>query len=295
MQQLQSKLCEILKVSDIFNVPLLSPFEQLFHYLEEPDPEQWMKMAFIRSLLWYQMNKMQENDYKDEVTGDFEKYSSTALFSLFDNTSKYAVSKKITSQNDPLMVLGIIPLSAISSSDAESHILNIVFDTSLENVIEEGDFKDAWLALLQVYNIFQFLPKTGFTTLAGVEQGIYESIDFKFAQTGYVTEPGDDSKDVELDVLLSETFDEFEAGLRKIRGLNLPLPVACYELMDESSGEIIAEAELVWSEQRVVAMLSEQLEFLHTFTERGWDVIPLDTNDQWTDIVISKLTDFLQK
>jgi DEAD/DEAH box helicase domain-containing protein len=48
-----------------------------------------------------------------------------------------------------------------------------------------------------------------------------------------------------------------------------------YELLD-STGAVIAEAEMVWEDKKIALLLPEQIEYSAIFAANGWSVISTD-------------------
>jgi len=262
-----------------------SPLMQLLLFLQQPDAGKWRDYTFTRVLSWFDQARMM--DWEESSIADFHSSVPTRLNQCFGDSGQCAFGGiGIDDVADPLQILCAAPLDSIKSVDAEKIMSSIYLDT---NMSSNTSFKRSWQGFLKAYNLMQFLPWTAFGTLDGVQSGVYEHIQWKFAEGPNEQQHGQEYGQ-EAAIVLEEVLDEFRDGVKKLFDDGMPLPVVAYELQDEY-GEIIAEAELAWIDEKCVAMLTEQKDdCADVFMNKGWTVVELDEAGQWINVVRNRLT-----
>ena len=281
MQPLQKQLSGGFNLSKLRKIPVLSPFEQLLDYLLAPNATAWRNLAFVHALGWFNQTNMLDEATVSKVVSDFKENCSTQLEQMLDNlTGPVAVGGlSLISGNDPLTVRCVLPTEALASKDIDSMLVNICLDTTVNS--DEKVNQQAWFGFIRLYNLFQFLPFTSFVSQDGLKAGLYESIRW----LNDSTDPEADSLDANADqliALLEETLEELREGLKQLAEKQLMLPEVLLELQKED-GEIIAEAELVWHDDKLVGLLEEQLVYTEIFESAGWNVLALDELGLWVE------------
>jgi len=257
-----------------------SPLMQLLLFLQQPETDKWRDYSFTRVLGWFDQDRMLALD--DVCKEYFNSRAPTRLNQLLDDAGQCAFGGiGLDDATDPLQILCAAPLEAIKSVDTEKMISSVYLNTDMTS---DASFKRAWQGFLKAYNLMQFLPMTAFGTHDGVITGVYEPIEWSFAE-GLNEDKVDGGYSPEAAIVLEEVLDEYRDGVKQLFEYDLPLPTVAYEVQDEH-GEIIAEAELAWIAEKCVAMLAEQsAEFKTLFIDRGWDVVELDEGGQWLNSV----------
>jgi len=191
----------------------------------------------------------------------------------------------VDGRSDPLRITCAVPLSAIQNADTDKIMSSISLNTDMSSA---DSFKRSWQGFLKAYNLMQFLPWTAFGTHDGAQSGVYEHIEWAFAEDPHATQL-DHGYGQDAAILLEEVLDEFRDGLKKLFDNGIPLPVVAYELQGDD-GEILAAAELAWIDEKCVAILPEQQGgCADTFIQQGWAVIELDEHGQWIDTICNQI------
>jgi DEAD/DEAH box helicase domain-containing protein len=183
-----------------------------------------------------------------------------------------------------LRILLALPEAAITDKNPLLPAVNIVLDDRKPEPEDGSDaYKLAWQAFLKSYNLLQFLPRVAWTTSTAIERGTYGPLTWKDplspqredSEEEAVTDPG-------WDEVLEEVLEEFRPGVEKLLSLGVALPEVGYELQLES-GEVVAEAEIAWPENKVAGLSPEQLEFAGCFTHQGWETLSIDEGVAWVE------------
>ena len=284
MQPLQNKLLTRLELDSIRKIPVRNALEQLLLFLIDPQPRKWSGLALVRCLGWFDQASMRTPVTQAAFQSAFSDCSVTALQQQLQNsTGDIAVGGLCWEQQDEMLrVLCALPLSAIAEQRPERLIANIVLDTS---AVKESTFKSAWHGFLRVYNLLQFLPATGFTTVAGHQTGLYEGIPWSFMKgtdqplSGHAAV----ASAVDGQALLDEVAEPLRAALQDWLQSQGPVPDIAYELMN-AQGEIIAEAELAWPDAQLAGLLAEQACYEKQFRHQGWRTLMLDDAGDWLSV-----------
>lgn len=286
MQVVRDRLIESMGIGKLAKIPLRLPLEQFMSFLADPSPAAWRNTAFVQCLGWFDQKNMCDEASRAVFMADFTRTACTGLQHLLDDmpgSNAYGFLGP-NGDDDPLRVMCTIPLSAIKLLDSKLMTANLVFDTGKTS--NEEAFKAGWQGFLRLYNLLQFIPATGFTTLEGAGKGIYEAIEWRFAAAALKPESsaGEGADSSYASEVLKDTDETLHEGLRRLIDKNLPLPQVAYELQDKS-GEIIAEAELGWVEQRIAGLLPHQEAYIHLFVGNSWMAVILDAEGEWVDQV----------
>jgi len=261
-----------------------SPLMQLLLFLQQPDAGKWQDYTFTRVLNWFDQTRMMNWD--ESCIADFHSSIPTRLNQCLGDSGPCAFGGiGMDDASDPLQIICAAPLESIKSVDTEKMISSVSLNTGMSS---DPSFKRSWQGFLKAYNLMQFLPWTAFITFDGVQSGVYEHIEWKFAE-GLNEQQHDHEYSQEAAMVLEEVLDEFRDGVKELFDDGVPLPVVAYELQDEH-GEIIAEAELAWIEAKCIAMLTEQKDnFSDIFISKGWIVVELDETGKWINAVRDQL------
>jgi len=284
MKPLRDALVAKLDVLSLESCASSSPLMQLLLFLQRPDVGKWRDYTFTRVLSWFDQKRMMTLD--EPCKSHFNNHVPTRLNQCLEDAGPCAFGGiGMDDPSDPLRITCALPPEAIKSVNTEAMISSINLNTAMAS---DASFKRSWQGFLKAYNLMQFLPWTAFGTHDGARSGVYEHIAWRFTEGPSESEI--DHGDVqEAAMLLEEVLDEFRDGVKKLLDDGMPLSVIAYELQDEH-GEIIAEAELAWIEEKCVALLSEQWDdSADMFIGKGWAVIELDDNGKWVNTVRNRL------
>lgn len=286
MAAFQEKLAEQLGAGDLVRSRLAvqSPLQQLLTLLEKPNDLPWRHYALSRGMGWLEQSTMTLPSTRDSF---FSLLSAVAggwlRQSWLGAGSEVAAGGLFWDQEGQLLrtLLGI-PLASVAQKESSDAHLVILLET--ERGIENDDFKGAWQGFLRLYNLMQFLPKTGFFTTTGIAKGVYESIPWILAEGGVdrdvsIHQAGELGKEwLEVMTYVDSTLHSI---LQEISGTGFPVPEVGYELTD-ASGEIVAEAELAWPNWRVAVLISGDEAGMGGWHNSGWELVHVDAEgEQW--------------
>jgi DEAD/DEAH box helicase domain-containing protein len=284
MQPLRNQLATKLDVQGFEPYASSSPLMQLLLFLQQPDTSKWRGYAFTRILSWFDQTRMMTMEAVCKE--HFNSKAPTRLSQFIEDAGQCAVGGiGVGASSDALQIVCAVPLDAIKAIGTDMMMSNVYLDTGKSS---DESFKRSWQGFLKAYNLMQFLPRTSFATHAGVDCGVYEHIEWKFAD-GLNDVPFADAHDQEAMIVLEEVLDEFRGAVKSMYDDGLPLPAVLYELQDEH-GEIIAEAELAWVDIKCAVMLKEQKDqCADVFIGKGWTVVELDADEKWLSTVRNQI------
>jgi len=271
MRKIVRPMSERLDIDDrFFKLPLKSPFEQMLHFLGDPDRNRWAGLAFVRSLYWFDQAKMTQAEWIESVKQRFESHIPTVMQSDFEVDGQVACADTdFAAVHFDLMV----PLTAVSN--VEPHQFRVM--ALLNDQLVEGEQLDqrSWHGWLMASNLFQFLPDFLMATSQGVGSAVYEALQLdKRGDRGIVQERGmSEEWKTALDLVDGDLVD----GLTKVAELGVGVPEVGYEFTDNSTA-VVAEAEIAWSEMKLAGMFLESAVEIEEITQ-GWSVIDLNSED----------------
>ena len=280
----KSQLFDAFGVAHLRNQLMNSPFEQLMAYLKEPEPQDWQKMVFSHSLGWFD-GTMRSKDFIDTLSAVYKEHGPSSLNGDFSADVEAALfaGLGINRPEDPLMIVCKVPMQAIQELNPELASFSVLLDNS-PNAKQLGAFKPAWHGFLRAYNLFQFLPRSGFFTSEGGKSGAYESLKWRNSR-GEEDQAVDEAvTDEALASVLEEVLDEFQEVIREMAVTKLPLPAVSFELRD-GIGEILAEAEFCWEDLKLVGLLDDQMDSADLFKQAKWSVLQLDSSGEWLQVL----------
>lgn len=161
----------------------------------------------------------------------------------------------------------------IKGMNADSTVMAILNDKK-DTRTDKYDLD--WNGFWHFSNVMQFNPNAYFVSTTGLEKDIYTIL-------GTVTSMIDDDTilpvtTVDVDVSWNDFMSDFIDDIAKtcateMMKTGIPAPtIVGYELEDESTGAVIAEAEIVWEDRRIVWLLPEQEEYRSIFETHEWKV-----------------------
>lgn len=135
-----------------------------------------------------------------------------------------------------------------------------------------------WRKWLWLYNIYQVLPGFLMATQSGLDADDYAAIRLVTGNQSSASTQGAVNA-AAWDAAMDLTMNSLIGGLSVSRDAGLPPPDEVgYEL--DMSGEVIAEAELVWVQRRLVLLMPAQESSLLIWQKNGWQVIVADSDWQ---------------
>ena len=286
MTEVKTAISERLELDTLSSIHLKNSFEQLFSYLANPVVTKWRGAAFVQSLSWFDQSTMQDKETISNFTKMFQKDASSAMEELFDNlpTEKAVGGFNWEESDIGVKMYCSIPLAAISELNFSTLTVLGVFNVPSQT--PETEFRPQWAGFWHAYNLLQFLPNVQHSTQEGINNGSYEAIAFKYANSIHNPEKSDKNKDLpkELQEIIGFVNENYQEGLIALVQETGQVPAAGFELQD-NDGEIIAEAELAWVEERMVLLTKQQLVYSSVFIKLGWTVIKPSEQNDWIGIL----------
>lgn len=147
----------------------------------------------------------------------------------------------------------------------------------------EEALKQAWREWLALYNRLQVLPGTWLLESSGMFHGDYAVLATTATTVGASIASAADPWRPILELAL----EELHPGLEQLRDGDAPLPDHVGHELASASGEVIAEAELVWETLRLVALAEHQSGMRAAWEAAGWKVIDA-SEPGWPILVLEK-------
>ena len=285
MSALQAAILTNLDVASLSKVHLRNSFDQLMLYLSNPSDDEWRHIAFIRCLDWFDRSFMQDPDTINKFNALFSESAATDLANIADNLLIHPAVGGFGWVNDEGIVRALcaLPLQAISDMDTKALVISASLDMKKKGT--DAEFKPVWSGFFHMINLIQFIPAVQFATIDGIQSGVIEPVDFKYAHTVI-----ENNESVETDAALAEFLsmvdETLHQGIMTLRNKGVPLPEPGYELQNESQ-EIIAEGEMAWADKGIVVLLHVQDASKKVFEDNGWIVIQAENGGDWVDAVLN--------
>jgi DEAD/DEAH box helicase domain-containing protein len=153
----------------------------------------------------------------------------------------------------------------------------------------------AWRRWLQLYNASQFLPGMLMVTGSGLDAHDYvDLLNSSSSDNAGSTNGGNEAELVVWQEVLYQTFDALKEGLKRLAAAGCELPAVGLELADDK-GRVLADAELAWSERKLVVLRPDQLDLATEWLAAGWQVFELDESltmvegKPWESVIAEKL------
>jgi DEAD/DEAH box helicase domain-containing protein len=144
----------------------------------------------------------------------------------------------------------------------------LVLDRSAAN--DEKEYHVAWRRWLRLFNLFQTLPGVYLTTSDGLEAGDYQAIS-RLSNPLFIPDVNGVSAGTGWDSVFRLALSELHDEIKNLRTLGVPAPDEMgYELAE--SGQVVAEAEMVWLKPKVALLLSDS-ESGEPFRKNGWKTV----------------------
>jgi DEAD/DEAH box helicase domain-containing protein len=124
---------------------------------------------------------------------------------------------------------------------------------------------------LWLFNIFQTLPGVLLATQTGLDANDHAELTFVTATRPAAGAQGA-AQAAGWENVIGHAMEVLADGLRGLMDAGLPAPDEVgYEL--EQAGEVIAEAELVWSTRKLVLLMPELEEYKSIWEAQGWKAV----------------------
>ena len=150
---------------------------------------------------------------------------------------------------------------------------------------DEQTRHEAWRLWLWLFNTFQTLPGMALATRSGLDARDYDDLTFTEAVhpagSAHASAHATAWQDV-IDHAMADLFPDLEALLAE--GLPPPDEVG-FELAE--ADEVIAEAELAWTDRKLVVLMAHQAEYRPVWLSRDWRVVLVE--QEWLPTLRAEL------
>ncbi len=135
-----------------------------------------------------------------------------------------------------------------------------------------------WRRWLWLFNVFQTLPGVLLATQAGLDAADHEALTVSTAR-GPGMGDQNAAQAAAWEAVMDQAMGSLADGLQILKEAGLPPPDEVgYEL--EQDGNVLAEAELAWSGQKLVLLMPEQSASAVVWEEHGWKICI--AQDEWS-------------
>lgn len=260
-------------------------FELLVDYLENNNSEDMFKSHAIAYAFSIMDNKLMKNQ------DDYNKWKSnwkTVLDSMDSLDDIPGFGEVLYGQWKPrpnqgnLNILASVLLSDMPLKMKAPTSIIAVLEDRIDTRTDKYDLD--WNGFWHFANIMQFNQHAYFVTTTGIVNNIYTVLGAQEQiADNVVAATKEISYDSSLDLKWMNCMEEFIDDIAKncateMMNKHIPAPIVAYELVDDKTNAIMAEAEMAWEELKIAWLLPEQEEYKDIFEKSGWKVI-LSTDD----------------
>ncbi|NLK72668.1 MAG: DEAD/DEAH box helicase [Clostridiales bacterium] len=266
--------------AEVLQLGKTTPFELLMQYLERPNAEHIFKVhakAISLSLLnpGKAANRIAFDDWYEEIKKILDEFQ--ILKSDFTFNGCFFGTWSPRESDVYLKIYSGIKIPELKEKiDADLPIVCAIFKDSSENRTDK--YEADWNGFWQFYNLMQFSDNFAGVTSVGIQEMVYSSLpvtDSLIQCTGI-------SIPFETDDWLGikeELFDDEAIELAvKLQSMNVKVPSSVGYELTNPNGVVIAECEMAWEEEKVAALLMEQIENKIEFENAGWQVFTINDN-----------------
>ncbi|MDE0177891.1 MAG: DEAD/DEAH box helicase [Bryobacterales bacterium] len=236
----------------------------LVRYLQNPDLQVWKQAVFTELLRLFDSGKMTSTELRTsffEASRQLPLALQEALAEMPEGCAFAGRGEWRGTQPDFVQLYLALPLAAVQSQEPNELTIAMHLDDSLQS--QHAEYRHEWNGVLRLYNLLQFLPNAWWTTALGVKRDVYP----EFAPM----EPGPGvSISTEWTDAISLAAAELHPALYELAGQGISPPEVGFELAN-STGQVIAEAELAWEARLVAVLLGDQDRI--SFDEAGWHTV----------------------
>src|SRR5262249_51233856 len=144
----------------------------------------------------------------------------------------------------------------------------------------------AWRRWLWLFNIFQTLPGVLLATQTGLEAKDYASFTI-VTDVSPGTGVQKKAQAAGWEQVIEQAMSELKTGLGVLMDAGVPPPDEVgYEL--ERAGNVIAEAELAWTQRKLGLLMPAHIEFQGVWQSHGWKAVL--AQGEWQQRLLEELT-----
>ena len=239
----------------------------LVRFLQNPDVQAWKRAVFTDLLRLFRADHMQSADLKRHFTQGVTQLP-TALQDAFDDlpmeTAIAGRGKWRNTLPEFAQLLLALPLDAVETPEPDELIVALHLNDAAQS--EHQGYRQEWNGALRLYNLLQFLPNAWWTTVLGVQRDLYPEFAPVKPELGTLIS-GEWAESISLAV------PELRPSMRELAEKGVAPPEVGFELTN-SSGQVVAEAELAWEARQVAVLLPDQDQT--PFDEAGWRTLQAD-------------------
>ncbi len=257
--------------ADAIEPAKMGPLDLLFAYLQMPEAENVFKgqaASYALSLLDPPLikNNLAFQEWKPQINEVNEQTHFTDSEFVFPGTAFGTWIPR--SLNTHLTVYA----GVIASEIKENGAVSVCAVLSDEHEKRTDKYEQEWNGLWQFYNVMQFLDHFIAVSSAGIASTDY--YDLPVPAVPVEESEGEDMSgwDMLKELLFTEE-DQLFVQLAKEAGIPVPDEDDIGYEIEGESGEVIAEAEIVWPEQRIAFLTEDQMDQKDKVEDSGWKVI----------------------
>ncbi len=228
-------------------------FEWLMELLLEGDEAVWRKRASAAALSMMQGVVNKGDAFWESL---LRKVPIQIREMLEDLDGKFVGGKKefLTVEVDTLAVLE-------GSAPKNDSVTGLLY---LDD--REGVEKATWTGVLRLFNLFQFLPLSFWTTQRGLQNGMYDAL--------LLSADKEEQPHEEWAIVYEEALDDAKPLVKKLMEAGVPIPEVGYEIVDEK-GVVLADTELAWPNGKVAVVWDKD-----EFCVPDWEFFAIGESDE---------------
>jgi len=242
-------------------------FEMLFEWLANPGMSvDFEHFAFINSFLHSMKKNVKWSDLYNVIDGN-------PLFSFTDSgDSQFEIDEEVMTGSPDLRLKYATLYFLLRKKDVPDRVSRILCVIDDEAYDQDG-FKNEWNGFLRAFNLFQFLESCFFVTKSGIKEGIYGPLlshDIQYERDDPSATRQEDNWEAILEDVIGDEVRAFAESLKE-KGYDPPDELG-FELFD-GNGEIVAEAELFWRDEKRVLLRPDQRHYEAVFEGKGYETL----------------------
>lgn len=253
-------------------------FELLVDYLANPNAEE----IFTAHAKAYSLSLLDMAQMTNEISyNEWAKDWGRAQISIETIQTPAGFKNTIFGKWKPRQNLGHLTIYAFvlptdmttQGMSAPVNVLAILDDTKEDRT---DNYDPDWNGFWHFTNVMQFNTNAYFMSKQGMTKGIYSTI------STIITDESEPEATVITIINVDDTWkdimDDFIDDIAKtcaneMMSNGIPAPTAVGFELEDSTGAVIAEAEMAWEDKKVVWLLPEQEECINVFESQGWKVL----------------------
>ncbi|MDR0549717.1 MAG: DEAD/DEAH box helicase [Deltaproteobacteria bacterium] len=256
-----------------FNPDQLKPLDLFIKYLADPKAEALFKS--VAKALAFELLDLSFSKSPSAFAAWLKEASEVATAMGFTDLN-FSEGDTVFGQWTPRQSLPSLTIyagvlrsdMALKKFKSNPYLFSVLDDAEVDST---PNFEAEWNGFWHFFNLAQFLPNFVAVSRKGLTKSIYHSLAFPVEETPPLDSP---VANEEWTSVLGLVVDSVKDEARRIMAFGAPAPSSVgFELESVDTGQIVAEAELVWEEPKVAFLLEDQLIFRATFERQGFLVL----------------------